>query len=1350
MKKLIKFSVILLYILLGTEVAHAQDDYVHGTLWVTIKDDNVKPAEDGLTNNSKLNEIFGKYGVTSFKQALPYAKNPDLLKIYEINFTGDDDEFIFTLLTDASSLVEKPYRNRPVILDYNPNDYFWTAHANDWMWHLKKIKADSAWDVSRGDASVKIAVLDTYFDTTHPDLRTKFTPNYDPLTGYPFYRVNSLFSNNSHGTVVAGFAGAQTTDSTAEPPDTAMYCSLGYKTQLMGYPVSYSTQLLEKALHASNIMHANIITMSVFITCYPDTTGYEEKVAKEILDNGTTILKSAGNGFCSGCYNNSKQSHNCNSIPADFQFFSSSYPFSPTYDERIIIVSGTSKGDSLTHFYNGNNQTWSYFPEVDVCAPGHEMMGISPTLVYDTTYDTIYPNPWPFYGNSGGTSFSTPIVAGLCGLIASINPNLSPGIIQKIIKSTTDPVADAGLYADSTGQSQTGTGRINAYKALLYTRNYYSPQYYIIHTGENITWSDTKYASGIYIESGGILTIDSSSTVYFSKNAQTIIERGGKLSVNGGHLTSRIGTMWQGIEVWGNVDSSQYTNGAQGTVEIKNKAIIENAIAAIKTIRSTPSDNTPEYDYAGGIVYANYATFRNNQKAIDFYPYENFNPINKKIVNNLSHIQNCNFETTDTLFYNGYKPDAFIAFSGIRGIQVKGCSFVNSCKKYSEEEKGKGIYSINSSYSVNELCLDNSSPCTNERKSTFKGLCYGIKALGINTDKTFTADQCDFNNNITSIYLSSVNNAAITRNSFIVNASLSDSTAIYGGIYLDYCTGYTIEENYFESDYEAGGGFSSNPQIGIVVNSSGTQNNFIYNNYFEKFYIATLAQDQNRSADGSTGLTIKCNDYSGCNYDIAVTQTNPNATGMGIMTNQGYNGTLVTHPAGNTFSLNPTPSDGNYHNEGENITYWYHANAHGCNIIPTKHTALPKVNPQPTAANLIYNKSTACPSSFTSGNENADGLKATIAEAEQNADSTQQLLTLLVDGGDTPALTTEVQTSTPSEAETLRNELLTQSPYLSDTVIISSVKKEEVLSGEMVTEVLTANPHAVKSDKVMQQVDSRASPLTNEQKAEIEQNWFIIGARENLEAAHSASRAQKSYAFYKLCRLYRNNSLNPAATDSLLSLLAAQNELDAKYELAFEYLEHNDTLAAQNAFNAIPMQFTLAGADAEEYQYMTAIFGMQKQWKARGKCFMQADSLQKSLLYPLASGSSLASAYARNLLIATDSLLYHEPYVIPTEGYKNARVIIRKENEPSDDYNLTIYPNPAKNYLIANYSIKEGDADAQIKIYDAGGKHVKSVKVNSRQNFAVVAIDNLPSGQYICSLIAKNKQMKSIKFIIHR
>ena len=325
------------------------------------------------------------------------------------------------------------------VLTYDPSDYMWyltTLDPDSWLWHLKKIHADQAWDITKGDSSVSIAVIDTWFDINHPDLSQKIKPHYDPYDNVYF---DSDCYKSNHGTTVASFAAAQTDGG-------GQLASVGFNSRIIAY--SFNNGLV-KALHASTVMGADVISISWYSSCSPGPSRVTDSLMiEEILNNGTTIVASAGNGWNGPhCARNDSLTY--------------LYPFSPAYDSRIIIVTSTDRNDNHTFFENGVNHTHSHFPEVDICAPGYNVMGATCTLKKDSATGNCVNNSWPYYGSFQGTSFATPIVAGVCALMKTVNPSLTPWAIQDIIKLTADPVNDAYLYPGLVG-----AGRINAYKAV--------------------------------------------------------------------------------------------------------------------------------------------------------------------------------------------------------------------------------------------------------------------------------------------------------------------------------------------------------------------------------------------------------------------------------------------------------------------------------------------------------------------------------------------------------------------------------------------------------------------------------------------------------------------------------------------------------------------------------------------------------------------------------------------------------------------------------------------------------------------------------------------------------------------
>ena len=178
--------------------------------------------------------------------------------------------------------------------------------------------------------------------------------------------------------------------------------------------------------------------------------------------------------------------------------------------------------------------------------------------------------------------------------------------------------------------------------------------------------------------------------------------------------------MWEGIRVSSHTNLPQ-TIANQGYVYMKNGSVIENARIGIST--------------RGGIINAENSKFLNNFKAVEFWYYS---------YNQLSSFIKDTFETTVNYLDTNYSvPQNFVSMFIVKGVKFRGCTFQNTTVPSNGipgSLKGGGIYSINSSYSVDqhEYCPSQIQPCPNpvSTQSKFKGLYYGIRVY--NAEAPFT------------------------------------------------------------------------------------------------------------------------------------------------------------------------------------------------------------------------------------------------------------------------------------------------------------------------------------------------------------------------------------------------------------------------------------------------------------------------------------------------------------------------------------------------------------------------------------------------------------------------------------
>ncbi len=402
----------------------------------------------------------------------------------------------------------------------------------------------------------------------------------------------------------------------------------------------------------------------------------------------------------------------------------------------------------------------------------------------------------------------------------------------------------------------------------------------------NTTWDEKRWLSvDLYVKSGKTLTIKDSLLIY--PNVKIIVERGGKLIIDGGTLTTTCSDrFWHGIEVWGDASQWQESAGIQGELEMKNGALIENSYEAVGLIKTNP-DGTNNFAYTGGIIKASNSTFRNCRRAVRFYSYHNMQ--GSTTFPNKSYFYKMIFETTDLLKEED-KPATFVSLHAVDKVPFYQCTFRNTVPYlYDEDERGSGIQSWDATYSIIPTCSStppSNSPCPlgNIQMSTFKGLYYGIDARAINPMNPIYVDYAQFENCIRGIYQKGINFTSLTRNEFVISAAnVSD---VYG-IYSEGCYGYQIEENSFN-----GSGSGAQRTAGICIYQSGTFDDEVYNNTFRDLYVGALVMEQNGiEYSVGEGLELLCNDFTSFEYAIALTSN-------GVID---YHQGSMSDPTGNTF-----------------------------------------------------------------------------------------------------------------------------------------------------------------------------------------------------------------------------------------------------------------------------------------------------------------------------------------------------------------------------------------------------------------------------------------------------------------
>lgn len=137
-----------------------------------------------------------------------------------------------------------------------------------------------------------------------------------------------------------------------------------------------------------------------------------------------------------------------------------SYPAAYSYS-NIITVMASQPNDERWRWstYTGGSSYGAI--SVDLAAPGAHILSTLPTYLTPEMAGSILQLE-PGYGTLYGTSMAAPHVAGTLALLASLNPDATPGQLKQVLLSTIDSIDTPALPDDDTVTN----GRLNAFSAL--------------------------------------------------------------------------------------------------------------------------------------------------------------------------------------------------------------------------------------------------------------------------------------------------------------------------------------------------------------------------------------------------------------------------------------------------------------------------------------------------------------------------------------------------------------------------------------------------------------------------------------------------------------------------------------------------------------------------------------------------------------------------------------------------------------------------------------------------------------------------------------------------------------------
>jgi len=308
-------------------------------------------------------------------------------------------------------------------------------------WGLSNIRANDAWRTTTGSPYVKVGVLDTGIDATHPSLRNLIHPDMNLHRNFALADPQDPLTDSSgHGTNVAGLIASQNNGKTGVAQNIRLVSLRIYDSRIGLAPHRAMYDAIRHAIrYCIPILN---ISFGGDIRCLD--------IERALRDFNGLVVTATGND-------------NSNNDRTPFYPSSFSHPRYNVGDNVISVGASDENNErvafrSFVHgkfwFESGSNYGRT---TVDIFAPGIGTLTTSSGGGYRNTtgWENLIGDPF------WGTSFAAPHVAGVAALMLSVNPNLDGQMMRDIIMFTANQSVGSCIRNGSVSR-----GIVDAYMAV--------------------------------------------------------------------------------------------------------------------------------------------------------------------------------------------------------------------------------------------------------------------------------------------------------------------------------------------------------------------------------------------------------------------------------------------------------------------------------------------------------------------------------------------------------------------------------------------------------------------------------------------------------------------------------------------------------------------------------------------------------------------------------------------------------------------------------------------------------------------------------------------------------------------